>query len=112
MDRMYTSWGGSRWLDTHRNTLAKQLNLDAVLPKLVHAGVLTFEEDGRILKAAERNRQVDIFIECMSKKGQVAFSEFCQVVGVVQPDLLTSLIVESAGKPIFHSLNWFSIGIE
>ena len=98
MDQTYTGWGGSRWLDTHRDTLAKQLNLDAVLPKLVHSGVLSFQEDGRILKAAERNRQVDIFIECLSKKGQVAFAEFFQVVGTVQPDLLTKLLVESAGK--------------
>ena len=85
----------TKLLQKHKTELSK-VNLDPILTHMVKKRVITRDEQATVV-AATGDRKVDQLIQILPQKGFNAFREFCVILEMDYPHLLTSLIIESNG---------------
>ena len=94
----------ARLLQRHRTELSK-VNLTPLLEHLVKNRVISKEEQQSVINCETSKRgaagplgSVDKLIEILPSKGFNAFREFCAILEMDCPHLLTSLVLDSTGK--------------
>lgn len=95
---MTGSKGIARLLDRHKIALSREIDASSILQHLVKKGVLSHEDERRLV--SERNVMVrsDLLVEMFAHKGFNAFRELCMILELECPHLLTSLLLDSAGR--------------
>lgn len=90
----------ARILKRHRETMLSELDVGAVLPRLVYDKVFSLGEYKEILGQESSQKRTEIFLERLSSKGPAAFCSFCSVLEEVCPHLLTSFLLDGEGTAI------------
>ena len=90
-----------RLLDKHKRSLSAELERSPQLVlHLASRGVVSDEEQGRVLEERNATRRAEVFTQVLASKGFNAFRELCMAMEKECPQLLTALLLDSAGKRI------------
>lgn len=90
----------ARILKRHRQKMLSELDVGAVLPRLVYDKVFSLGEYKEILGQESSRKRTEIFLDRLSSKGPAAFCSFCSVLEEVCPHLLTSFLLDGEGTAI------------
>ena len=85
----------TKLLQKHRTEL-NNVSLDPILVHMVKKRVISRDEQQAVLNSGPH--KVDKLIEILPQKGFNAFREFCVILELDCPHLLTSLLMDSNGK--------------
>ena len=97
--------GGANYLLVkHRAQIVRELDINRVLPQLVHRGVFNYSEEREILQHADHRRRAEAFVDLLSSKGLNAFHEFCGVLEHSSPGILVSFLLDNPGMSFVSSL--------
>ena len=90
----------ARLLERHKVILAREMDNPKVIEQLVNKGVLTSEDEVK-LRSQSGDAKADVIVEMFSQKGFNAFREMCVTLEMECPQLLTSLLLDSAGELMY-----------
>ena len=92
----------TRLLQKHKGELSR-VDLEPILVHLVKKRVISREEQ---LALGSGDQRVEKLIELLPTKGFNAFREFCVILEMDCPHLLTSLLMDSNGSCLKASWTW------
>ena len=95
----------------HKAQIVRELDVNRVLPQLVHRGVFNYSEEREIFQQGDSKHRAEAFVDLLSCKGLNAFHEFCTVLEHSSPGILVSFLLDNPGKFLIFrlriQLTWF-----